>query len=197
VIRRLPVIPTLLVLAAVATMIALGIWQMRRAHEKETLLARYSAAQGLSPVVWPTVPTRDERLPLFRRATAFCLQPVAQKATAGRNRKGASGFSHLVDCRTGGAEGPGLRVDIGWSANPNAGAGWRGGPVSGIIGPDGETRIRLISATGLAGLQPTAPPDVGDIPNNHISYAVQWFAFAAIALVIYALAVRSRLKGAR
>jgi cytochrome oxidase assembly protein ShyY1 len=31
---RWPLIPTLLVAAAVATMIALGIWQLRRADEK-------------------------------------------------------------------------------------------------------------------------------------------------------------------
>ncbi|HNJ47416.1 MAG TPA: SURF1 family protein, partial [Novosphingobium sp.] len=32
-----------------------------------------------------------------------------------------------------------------------------------------------------------------DIPNNHLSYAVQWFLFAATALVIYGLALRKRL----
>ena len=192
--RRLPIIPTLIVLAAVATMVALGLWQLRRAHEKEALLARYAAAQGLPATVWPTMPVADAALPLFRRATALCLQPVSQKAVAGRSRGGDSGFSHLVDCRTGSAEGPGLRVDIGWAQNPNAGSGWRGGPVSGIIGPDGEKRMRLISAVGYAGLQPSAPPDIDDIPNNHRSYAVQWFAFAAAALVIYVLALRGRRK---
>jgi surfeit locus 1 family protein len=30
------------------------------------------------------------------------------------------------------------------------------------------------------------------VPNNHLSYAVQWFLFAAIASVIYVLAVRRR-----
>ena len=34
------------------------------------------------------------------------------------------------------------------------------------------------------------------IPNNHRCYAVQWFVFAAIALVIYGLALRKRLKEA-
>lgn len=196
-IRRLPIIPTIIVLAAVATMIGLGLWQLRRAHEKDALLARYASAQGLPPTVWPTVPVSDDKLPLFRRATAFCLEPVAQKGVAGTNLKGDSGFSQLVDCKTGGAEGPGLRVDIGWSANPNAGKGWRGGPISGIIGPDGEKRMRLVATTAFAGLQPSAPPDINDIPNNHRSYAVQWLAFAAIALLIYALALRSRLRATK
>ena len=29
---------------------------------------------------------------------------------------------------------------------------------------------------------------------NHLSYAVQWFLFALIAIVIYGLAVRQKLK---
>ncbi|HEX6072551.1 MAG TPA: SURF1 family cytochrome oxidase biogenesis protein, partial [Sphingomicrobium sp.] len=36
-IRRLPVIPTIVVAAAVAAMIGLGIWQLQRAHWKEGL----------------------------------------------------------------------------------------------------------------------------------------------------------------
>ena len=155
--------------------------------------ARYAQAQGLPATAWPTIPIASERLPLFRRASATCLQPVGRKVVAGRNLRGESGYSHLIDCRTG-AEGPGLRVDIGWSQDPNAGQGWRGGPVSGIIGSDGERRMKLVSAIGFAGLEPSAPPNVNDIPNNHLSYAVQWFAFALAALVIYALALRSRLK---
>jgi surfeit locus 1 family protein len=34
------------------------------------------------------------------------------------------------------------------------------------------------------------------VPNNHRSYAVQWFLFAAAALIIYLLAVRGKLRGA-
>jgi surfeit locus 1 family protein len=48
----------------------------------------------------------------------------------------------------------------------------------------------------LAGLAANARPDPADIPNNHWSYAVQWFLFAGTALVIYALALRKRLRWA-
>ena len=118
---------------------------------------------------------------LFRRASGLCLQPVTARATAGRNRKGETGYSHIVDCRTG-AEGPGMSVDIGWSADPNAGKGWKGGPVSGVIAPDKRMRMRLVSDQGFAGLEPSAPPSTESIPNNHRAYAVQWFLFAGIAL---------------
>src|SRR5687767_12278890 len=155
-IRRLPIIPTIIVAAAVLTMIALGIWQLRRAEWKDALLARYEAAQALPAIAYPTAPIGDD-LPLFRRASGLCLQPVTQRAIAGRNRKGETGYSHIVDCRTG-AEGPGMSVDVGWSANPNAGKGWKGGPVSGVIAPDARTRMRLVSDQGFAGLQPSAAP---------------------------------------
>ena len=52
---------------------------------------------------------------------------------------------------------------------------------------------RLVADPPLAGLQANARPDPSDIPNNHLSYAVQWFLFAATALVIYAIALRKRL----
>jgi cytochrome oxidase assembly protein ShyY1 len=192
-IRRLPVLATLIVVAAAAIMIGLGVWQLQRAQEKEAMLARFEAAAGLPPVAWPTSPIGSEDAPLFRRSSGHCLQPVATKAIAGRNRQGESGYSHLVDCRTG-SEGPGMRVDIGWSRDPRAGATWAGGPVTGVIAPDGEMRMRLVSTSGLAGLQPSSAPSPSDIPNNHRSYAVQWFLFAAIALVIYGLAVRAKLR---
>ena len=191
-IRRLPLLPTIVVALAVATMIGLGFWQIRRAHEKEAMLLRYSAARQLPAVAWPTAPKDEAGLPLFRQASGICLEPIGKpQVIAGRNRAGDSGFSHLVDCRTG-AEGPGMRIDIGWSRDPNAGNRWTGGPVSGTVAPDKQHRIRLISEVGLAGLEASAPPSPADVPNNHLSYAVQWFLFAAAAAIIYLLAVRGR-----
>ena len=87
-----------------------------------------------------------------------------------------------------------MSVEVGWSKNPNAQFRWDGGPVSGIIAPDRKTRMRLVAATSPPGLEPSAPPSIDQIPNNHRSYAVQWFLFAQIAAVIYALALRKKLK---
>ncbi len=190
-IRRLPLIPSILVALAVAAMIGLGIWQLQRAAWKDRLLERYEAARSLEPIAFPSIPTSEP--PLFRRASALCLEPVTLRVTAGRNIKGESGYSHIVDCRTG-AEGPGISVDIGWSTDPNAGKGWRGGPVEGIIAPDKRMISRLVSSKGFAGLEPSAPPSTDSIANNHRAYAIQWFLFAGIALLIYGLAVRGRLS---
>jgi surfeit locus 1 family protein len=192
-IRRLPVIPTIVVAAAVALMIGLGIWQLQRAKWKEGLLAQYAEAQKLPPIAWPTMPLHSSRLPLFRHATGVCLRPVGKRAVAGENLQGEPGFAQIVDCSTG-AEGPGMSVEVGWSKNPNAQVNWAGGPVSGVIAPDKRTRIRLVAATAPPGLEPSAPPSIDNIPNNHRSYAVQWFSFAAIALIIYALALRKRSR---
>ena len=192
-IRRLPVIPTIVVAVAVAVMIGLGIWQLQRAKWKEGLLARYAQSARLPPIEFPTVPARDDQLPLFRHATGNCLRIVGQRAQAGENRSGEPGYVHIVDCATG-AEGPGMSVEVGWSKDPNAKVNWAGGLASGIIGPDREMRMRLVAASAPPGLEPTAPPSLSSIPNNHRSYALQWFAFALTALVIYVLAVRTRLN---
>jgi cytochrome oxidase assembly protein ShyY1 len=192
-IRRLPLIPTLVVLAAVATMIWLGIWQLQRARWKEGLIAKYAQAEKLPPIAWPTTPLRDADLPLFRHATGLCLRPVAKREVAGENVAGEPGYVHIIDCATG-ADGPGLRVELGWAKNPNARPDWHGGLVSGMIAPDRKSRMRLVAASAPPGLQPSAPPSLSSIPNNHRSYALQWFAFALTALIIYGLAVRKRLK---
>jgi len=189
--RRLPLIPTLVVLAAVAIMIGLGVWQLQRAKWKEGLLAQYAKAEQLPPIVYPTIPLKTEQLPLFRHATGMCQRIVGHRAQAGENRAGEPGYAHIVDCSTG-AEGPGMSVEVGWSKNPNARVNWSGGLVSGVIAPDRRSRMRLVAASAPQGLEPSAQPALSSIPNNHRSYALQWFAFAVIALVIYVLAVRKR-----
>ena len=87
-----------------------------------------------------------------------------------------------------------MSVDVGWSKNPNVQVNWPGGPVSGVIAPDRRSRMRLVAATAARGLEASAPPQLDQIPNNHRSYAVQWFLFALLAAGIYLLAVRKRLR---
>ena len=189
--RRLPIFPSVLVACAIALMIGLGIWQLHRAQWKQSLLAQYAQADRLPPITYPTMPVRSDQLPLFRHATGVCLRIVGKRAVVGENRTGEPGYAQIVDCSTG-AEGPGMSVELGWSKNPNATFTWSGGPVSGVIAPDHRMRMRLVAATPPPGLEPSAPPSLAAIPNNHRSYAFQWFAFALAALVIYSLAVRRK-----
>nr|NUR37511.1 SURF1 family protein [Sphingomonas sp.] len=195
--KRLPVIPTIFVAGAVAVLVWLGLWQLQRATWKEQLLARYAEAEKLPPIAFPTAPLHYDQLPLFRHATGVCLRVVGRRAIGGENQAGEPGYVQILDCATG-AEGPGLSVEVGWSKDPNAKVNWAGGPVSGIIVPDRRSRMRLVAGSAPPGLQPSRTPDVSAAspvtPAGHRGYAATWFALAVIALIIYALALRKRLK---
>lgn len=193
-IRRWPLIPTILVAAAVATMIGLGVWQLQRREEKLELLASLAAAQNQPAIGWPTAPFAGPP-PLFRAASGNCLSVTGFRTAAGANRNGDSGFLVIADCRVG-AEGPGMAVELGWSKNPAVGRDYKGGMVRGIIAPDSVSRMRLVSTEPGPGLAASALPSPDSIPNNHLSYAIQWFLFAAFAGVIYVLALKRREKDA-
>ena len=186
--RRLPILPTTLVLFAVGLMIALGVWQLQRKAEKEALLLRYDRARSTSATVtWPRV-AADYPAVLYRHAVLDCVEVESVEAMAGRSQDGRAGWAHVAQCRLAGG-GSGL-IAIGWSSTPQSPL-WTGGRVEGMIGPAGRT-IRLVASEPQAGLTPLAAPDPANVPNNHLSYAVQWFLFALTALVIYALALRRR-----
>jgi surfeit locus 1 family protein len=201
--RRIPIIPTILVTLAIAAMIALGLWQLLdRLPKKEAFLVQLAANPAKPPMAFPRVP--DQTL-LFRRASGLCLQPTAIKLAGA----GKSGFRAIAECRTG-AESPGMIVQLGTTRDPMAKVSWPGGEVSGFIShaPDGRSligslfdhtpqRLMLVADTppsNLAGpaLSPNGRPDIASVPNNHLAYAGQWFFFAAIAAIIYVLALRRR-----
>lgn len=201
--KRFPVLATVLVALAVAAMIALGFWQLERRGEKEALVAQLAANEHLPPIAFPRIAQGDALL--FRRASAFCLQPVSWQVSGGRSAKGAIGYRQIAHCSTG-AEGPGFMVQIGVDPSPTAKPDWKGGKVSGYIShaPSSAPMIvaafsrapkplMLVADPPQAGLEANPPPDLSAIPNNHLAYAVQWFLFALIAAVIYGLALRKRM----
>lgn len=204
--RRWPIIPTILVLAAVAVMIALGVWQLQRKGEKEALIALFERNMAMSSTVtYPELPPVPDTM-LYRKSSAVCLEPVRWDQRSGTDRAGKSGIRMIADCRTG-AEGPGVLVDVG-TADDFTPPKWTGGVVQGTIVPGPEqpsliermtgkavpARAMLVADVPAAGLRASAVPSAADTPNNHLAYAVQWFLFAAAALVIYILAVRRRLR---
>ena len=70
--RPVPIIATIVVLLAVGTMIALGVWQLQRMHWKEGLLARYQQSLTLSSdAQWPRSKSEVESV-LYRHATVRC-----------------------------------------------------------------------------------------------------------------------------
>ncbi len=190
--RRVPIVPTVIVLAAVATMIALGIWQLQRAQWKEELLDQYRQAQAMSSnVAWPATKEELERS-LFRWSQFECERVTNMRITAAKSQSGVSGVAHIAKCNVNG--GGQAEVALGWS-RPTQQIAWNGGRVNGIIGPGGEFGGILHASPPAPGLDPLAPPDPADVPNNHLAYAGQWFFFALTALVIYVLALRKRWRG--
>ena len=118
------------------------------------------------------------------------------------------GILYIALCQTG-AEGPGFLAAMGISDRPNLKPEWTGGAVSGMIVTEpnrysvieraiGVTPVlnpMLVAQAPPPGMRAVAKPSPDDVPNNHLSYAVQWFLFAAAAAVIYGLALRKRLGG--
>ncbi len=180
--RRIPIIATIIVLAAVATMIALGVWQLGRMGEKADLLARYqSAASTSEEAVFPI--QGDGAQAWFRRSRLTCENPAKIEPVAGTSARGAKGWVMRTTCASG------ALIDLGYSRDIAAPT-WAGGDVTGVIAPG----PRLVANPAVAGLEPMAAPDPGDLPNNHLAYAGQWFFFALTALVIYVLALRRKQR---
>jgi surfeit locus 1 family protein len=185
--RRVPILATLIVVAAAATMVALGVWQLRRAEWKAELIARYHAAQSMSAAVpWPRSEA-DLEHSLFRWSGFTCDRVLGIRVTAATSAGGEHGVAQIARCAiAGGGE---AEVALGWST-PVETVQWQGGEVAGIIAPGGV----LHAARVLPGLERLAPPDPNALPNNHLMYAGQWFFFALTALVIYVLALRKRWR---
>jgi surfeit locus 1 family protein len=204
---RWPVIPTIIVALAVATMIGLGLWQLQRKAEKEGQIALFVANMRKPAVAYPPlgpVPTAA----MFRKSSANCLSVADWQTSAGKDSKGRAGIRYIANCTTGGNEGPGLILLAGVSDRPDLKPDWTGGIVSGMIvtepdkrsliaklfGPPLVLRPMLVSDKAIANLRAPAMPHPKDVTNNHLAYAVQWFLFAIAASVIFILAVRRRQR---
>jgi surfeit locus 1 family protein len=203
--KRLPVVPTLVVALAVAAMIALGVWQLQRARWKERLLARYETNLTLPPTSFPkTGPVPEDAM--FRKSQINCLRVAEWRTEGGRAANGRAGYRHIAACVTG-AEGQGALIDMGVANDPKFKPAWSGGIVDGrvttepsqasllggLLGTAPVLRPMLVADRAGPGLTASAQPRTDDVPNNHRAYAVQWFVFAGIALAIYLIALRRRV----
>ena len=192
-IRRWPIIPTLVVLAAAAIMVKLGFWQLGRMHEEQDKLARFElAARVDAPVAFPVADAPDRELASYHRATVECTGAGEWRTTAGRNAQDRAGYVQIVECLR--SDGERVEVQAGWSGNLAA-PDWHGGEVGGVIAPNRDGSLVLVADPPLAGLEANAlPTPSSEQPAKNLSYAVQWFAFAFTALVIYVLALRRRQR---
>ena len=182
-IRRLPIVPTID-----------RAGRSRRDDRPRHLAASPCRVEGGAARALSTAPISCRRSPSrpcrFGRPAAAVpprhrrLPEDGRPARRRRRRiwAGEPGYVHIVDCTTG-AEGPGMSVEVGWSKNPNAKVelGGRSGQ------RDYRARtVRRACASSLRalrrGLSRARRRPIASIPNNHRSYALQWFSFALIAL---------------
>lgn len=199
-IRKIPILATIIALFAVGTMIRLGFWQLERLEEKEDLLARYGNASSLDPIAYPTAAVSDN-LPLYRRSSVNCFEVISWSSVSGKNADDESGIAHIALCKTTDTEGRIIdkhraEVAVGWSKSPNA-PNWSGGILDGIISGGRTQNIKLTVQEPVEGLEVLAKPDPANIPNPHFLYALQWFLFAFFAALIYGFAARKKMASLR
>lgn len=171
--KRLPLIPTIFVAAAVAVMIGLGVWQLQRAQWKEALIADLQST--------------DQN----RQTSLACAIDAKPEVRAGRSAEGESGYRYLVPCRGAARE---VQIDIGWSKRPDVFSRVRESRTFTGVHAAGEPASRqiLVLDPPLPPLERSALPSAEELPNNHLLYSFQWFFFAAAAALIYFLALRRR-----
>lgn len=205
-IRRVPIVPTLIVAVAVATMIALGLWQIGRAYQRDADHARHLDRMNLPTVAYPFENPGAEAF-RFRRLTAPCDKVLRWQPKASRSASGESGWGYVATCL---AARPNARfeAELGFNAAPDAHPSWPGGELVGHakLGPDRRgfldrllwraprQQLMIVSERPATGLTPSMQPTPDQETNSSWGYAVQWFLFAVTALAIYALALRKRWR---
>jgi surfeit locus 1 family protein len=118
-----PVAMTLFMLAAMALLIGLGVWQLKRLHWKQGLLAQIAAAQAAAPT--PLGPLLEKakagQVIDYRRVVADCpaveTAPFIQLFAV--NDAGA-GYRIITACRLSGAPYGSILVDRGFVAQDDA-----------------------------------------------------------------------------
>jgi surfeit locus 1 family protein len=204
--RRLPLWPTLFTAVAVITMLGFSGWQLQRREWKHALIARLEAAQTLPPVA-----PREffkamvgEGSVQYRRAVVACRpgRVAPYDLRGGASASGQSGFLVLVACRKPAVQNgraPDLVIVAGFSPRPDVAPLMIDTEFDGTIierpyGRKAKDRpmFMLIPRTAVPPLTPSRVPTPGDLPDSHLSYAFQWFAFAATLATIYAIWLRRR-----
>jgi cytochrome oxidase assembly protein ShyY1 len=204
--RRVPLWPTLATFIMMTVLISLGLWQLQRRDWKHALIAELQAAETLPPLEPADYYEAmiGKRSVQYRRAELPCspgkILPYDLKG--GSSAGGEPGYLVLVSCRPN-HKPPDIVAVAGWTQRPDAATV----PVlvdmvfKGIIieHPYGKAEARpqfmLIPDTAVAPLLPSRLPEPGDLPDNHLSYAFQWFGFALSLVVIYGVWLRRYLQG--
>jgi len=185
--------------------VAAGIWQLDRLAQRRARNASVEARLALPPLEVRRGLSADSARQ--RRVTAHGVYDFAAEQTwPARSFQGTPGVGLITPLRL--ADGSAVLVDRGWVYSPDAfhvdHSAYREpdtATVTGIalIPPRGRGDVAVTGFLPLViqlegrdperGLPRRWPPPVFD-DGPHLSYAIQWFSFALIALVGTAVMIR-------
>jgi len=206
--RRRDLAGAIFALAVAALFVRLGVWQLNRLAERKVANAAIQAARALAPVELPLHRVEPEALRDRRAQARGSYDYAHERVWTGRTYDGAPGVALLTPLRL--SDGSAVFVDRGWVPSPDAvhvdATRYREGDsadVTGLALPAPRDRGDVNPAalkdslpyTTLAivlqlddtaaphpvGLKRWRPPALDSGP--HLSYAIQWFSFAAIVVV--------------
>lgn len=206
-------VPLLLAVIIAGVCVRLGLWQLERLAERKARNATIAAAFRAPPISAESAAALGT-MPRFRRVIASGRWNYERESViAGRTRNGSPGVHILTPMALadGTAE---VLVNRGWVYSPDARSvdltRWHEGERGEVIGYVDEpppsvrgretTRYvvaladssRAASADASRPVRLSAPP-FGD-QGPHLNYAIQWFSFAAIALIGTPLVVRRQRR---
>ncbi len=203
---RVPLWPTLATFVMMTALISLGLWQLQRREWKHALIARLEAAQTLpplAPIDYFHAMTGEASVQ-YRRAELPCSpgDVLPYDLKGGSSAAGESGFLVLVSCRPN-KRPPDIVAVAGWTLRADAArvplrvdTVFRGLIIERPYGDaPGRPQFMLIPDSAVAPLQRSLLPSPQDLPDNHLSYAGQWFGLAAALAAIYGVWLRRRWRG--
>ncbi len=205
-------IPLLLAVVVAAVCVRLGLWQLDRLEQRKARNATIEAGFRAPPIAAESAAsgTGTGRFQRVRASGRWNYE--RETVVIGRTRSGSPGV-HIVTPMTldGGSE---ILVNRGWVYSPDARSvdltAWREGERGDVLGyvdelpPSVRGEQPATYVVALADSTPAAagaadrparlsPPPFGD-RGPHLNYAVQWFSFAAIALIGTPLVVRRQRR---
>jgi len=212
--------PALSTVVMLVVLIGLGLWQLNRMAWKQGLLDQIALAEAQSAIDLPETPAAFAKIRLTGvfREDLWSLYGAQGRDTVQSTQMGAQ-LLGVMDLASGGA----VLVALGWVPGLNVHPAAGPATIEGFIRPaepaglfaardDLRTRrfysldpatigaalgVKLAPYTVIA-IGPAGLPDPArSLPrpaNNHFGYALTWFSFAVILIVIFTLHARKTLR---
>jgi surfeit locus 1 family protein len=195
------IVPTVMTLIMLPMLIALGMWQLQRMEWKTNLLARLEVNPKL-PVLMISNSSRLMPADEFRKVSIVCARESKIAVFPEDMRSDGKTEGTYISCRL--QNGPIVMIDAESEQLPPSNA-TQAYTVTGTLrqwqAPSWQRKMagNLPASWALFARKNVSPfyvngqgvlPRAEDIANNHFAYAVQWFAFAGVLLVIYGIYAR-------